>query len=144
MILPMKSHSKMPAASESQSQVALFQWAAWHQGKWPQLAYMFAIPNGGNRDRITGMLMKREGVKRGVPDIFLPWPSGPYHGLFIEMKTKKGKTTEEQETFLNWLAFNQYQAVVCRSTEQAIQVIERYLLLKERSVLGLQKAPNSA
>lgn len=31
---------------------------------------MFAIPNGGARDKVTAKLLKDEGVKAGAPDIF--------------------------------------------------------------------------
>jgi hypothetical protein len=117
-------------ATESQLQAALFLWASWHQGKWPDLGLMFAIPNGGARDTVTGAMLKREGVKQGVPDIFLPVARGPYHGLFIEMKAgKRGKVSEQQEYYLNRLAWNGYQAIVCRDTDSAIKAITNYMTL---------------
>lgn len=117
--------------TESQIQAALFQWAVWNVGKWPDLALMFAIPNGGARDAVTGAILKREGVKKGVPDIFLPVARGPYHGLFIEMKAgKRGKVSAEQEMYLNRLAWNGYQAIVCRSVDAGIQAITKYMALE--------------
>ena len=52
----------------------------------PELNWLFAIPNGGLRDKITAAKLKHEGVKPGVPDLMLPWPCRAYAGLFIEMK----------------------------------------------------------
>lgn len=40
-------------------------------GAWPLL---FAIPDGGRRDAVTGAHLKAEGVRAGVPDMFLAVP----------------------------------------------------------------------
>ena len=60
----------------------------------------FAIPNGGARNAITGAMLKREGVKKGVFDVFIGWARNGKHGLFLEFKKQKGGTvTPEQEQF---------------------------------------------
>ena len=46
---------------------------------------VFAIPNGGSRDRREAARMTAQGVKPGVPDLFIPRAAGKFHGLFIEM-----------------------------------------------------------
>ena len=112
---------------EHQLQVALFKWAkyasAWHPG----LKLMFAIPNGGARDAITGAMLKAEGVKAGVPDIFLPLSAGGFHGLFIELKTARGHPTPEQREWLMRLRHRGYAAVLCRGLDAAIDTITRYV-----------------
>lgn len=40
----------------------------------PELRWLHAIPNGGYRDKVTAGKLKAEGVKRGIPDVFLPLP----------------------------------------------------------------------
>ena len=60
--------------TESEEQQTLFRWAAMQCGKYPELALMFHIPNEGKRSWMTGGRMKAEGLKSGVPDIFLPVP----------------------------------------------------------------------
>ena len=70
------------AMSEHDEQVALFQWAGYQLGACPELALMFAIPNGGDRHPAVAGKLRDEGVKAGVPDIFLPVPRGKYHGMF--------------------------------------------------------------
>ena len=48
----------------------------------------------------AGRILKRMGVKKGVPDFFLGLPYGGYHGLWIELKVGKGKLSPEQAEFL--------------------------------------------
>ena len=135
--------------SESSQQKALFSWAADSVGKYPALAYIFAIPNGGLRDVRTATTLKAEGVKAGVPDIFLPCPKmgieliankvkdgynfTSYHGLFIEMKLEKyrnhknGGCSDAQIDFINYAASAGYYCKVCYSWKEARDVLIAYL-----------------
>lgn len=105
-----------------------------------ELAFMFAIPNGGKRDKITAGNLKAEGVKAGVPDIFLPVMYGPtqdspHGGLFIEMKkpaskpkhTGKGGVRATQTEYHRFLEEQGYAVVVCYSWEEARDAIIAYL-----------------
>jgi hypothetical protein len=67
-------------------QTALFMKASQFATRYPELRLMFAIPNGGSRDKREAANLKAEGVKSGVPDVFLPVPRHNYLGLFIELK----------------------------------------------------------
>src|SRR4051794_30465888 len=40
----------------------------------PQLKWLHAVPNGGERSKAVAGMMKAEGVKPGVADIFWPVP----------------------------------------------------------------------
>ena len=129
--------------SEHSHQVAFFSWAALNVGKYPALAYMFAIPNGGLRDVRVATNLKAEGVKSGVCDIFLPWPKGQafvgicpddyYHGLFIEMKIEKysnhknGGCSDAQIDFIEWVTSAGYYCKVCYNWEEAKDVVVNYL-----------------
>jgi len=113
--------------SEHEEQKALFDWANWEAKKYPELNRLFAIPNGGSRHLLVAKKLKAEGVKAGVPDIFFPLPKKPYHGLWIEMKYGKNKLTKEQEKWLNFLNERGYKAIVCYSSEEAIDVIRGYI-----------------
>jgi len=117
-----------PLPTESQEQQALFEWAAYAQGKYPELALMLAIPNGGHRHKATAGRLKAEGVKAGVPDIMLPVARCGYHGLFIEMKRASGgKLSQDQKRWLDELYAQGYACVVCTSWETAKKHIEQYL-----------------
>ncbi len=111
--------------TEAQEQEALFERA--------ELDYrtrdMFAIPNEGKRSVWEGARFKARGLKRGVPDIFLPVPSGKWHGMYIEMKRKKprGKLTSEQLDWLLRLTAKDYFCAVCYGWEEAWNWIEGYL-----------------
>ena len=115
------------ASSEHDEQVALFEWAALHQGRYPELGLLFAIPNGGKRDKLVAMQLQREGVKPGVPDLCLPVPSAGWHGLFIELKWGRNTTTDKQNEWLERLTEQGYLAVVCYGWQEAVDVIKDYL-----------------
>lgn len=137
------------SGSEHASQVALFAWAALSVGKYPALAYMFAIPNGGLRDIRVASSLKAEGVKSGVPDIFLPYPLWTHTipsednptgkhliykaGLFIEMKQEKyrnrknGGCSEEQINFIEYVKGAGYYCKVCYNWEEARDTLVNYL-----------------
>lgn len=108
--------------------------------KWFRLQYphitLFAIPNGGNRDAVTGAIMKREGVLAGVADLFIMVPSGGYHGLFIEMKTPTGKLQESQKVFAEQAFRNRYLYMVIRSVDDFMAVVKAYLELDAQDVKG--------
>ncbi len=112
---------------EEAEQAALFEWAAYETAQYPELAFMFHIPNGGKRDVVTAANLKRMGVKPGVPDIFLPVTRGPYAGLFIEMKHGKNQLTREQRAYLDALAAEGYDVAVCYSFQEAVTAVTRYL-----------------
>ena len=112
---------------EHTEQVALFKWAAANIAKYPQLKFMFAIPNGGKRNIQTARKLKAEGVKPGIPDIFLPVPKYHQHGLFIEMKFGKNKQTPAQKEVMSDLIQQGYACVVCYSWIESVCEIERYL-----------------
>ena len=107
--------------SEADEQAAVIEWCAWNK------VLVFHIPNGGARDARTGAQLKRQGVKRGVPDLCVPVARGGYHGLYIEMKTRTGRLSSEQETWLRRLQSEGYRAVVCRGAGQAINEIDDYM-----------------
>ena len=117
----------MKLRNEHAEQAALFSWAEFARDRYPELALMFAIPNGGHRHKAVAARMKAEGVKRGVPDICLPVPRGIWHGLYIELKTSTGRVSREQRRWIALLITQGYRADVCRGWQQARQLIEEYL-----------------
>lgn len=115
--------------SEGEEQAALFVWASWNIGRYPELRLMFHVPNGGSRNKIEAAKLKAQGVKAGVPDVWLPVARGAFHGLVIEMKVGKNKPTKEQKEFLHALIDQSYCSEVCYGWEEAREAIERYLSL---------------
>lgn len=113
---------------ESLAQQAVIKWwGCSHKGfGLPEWA-LFAIPNGAAREVVTGSILKREGVRSGIPDLFMAVPRGNRSGMFVEMKTLKGVLSPEQRAILPVLETLGYSTAVCRSAQEAISVIETYL-----------------
>ena len=100
----------------------------WFRYQYPSLSHvLFAIPNGGARDAVTGAILKGEGVVAGVSDLLLLRPSKGYHGLCIEMKTPKGRQSPEQMAWEDAVKAQGYKYIVCRSFEQFMADIQEYL-----------------
>lgn len=120
---------KQPAdtMSEHAHQVALFSWAWLARKQRPLLEMLVAVPNGGQRHKAVAAKIKAEGAKRGFPDIQLNVPVGKYAGLFIELKTAKGRVSEEQKAWIERLSAAGNRAVVCRGWLQAQSEIIKYL-----------------
>jgi hypothetical protein len=73
-----------------------------------------------------GKKLKRMGVLPGVSDIFMPRANKTYHGLWIELKIKPNKPTENQIKFLNQMLSEGYDACVCYTFDETISVIKRF------------------
>lgn len=121
--------------SEHAEQCALFAWAA--TSGIPQLKWMHAIPNGGERNKIVAANMKAEGQKAGVLDILLPVTTtrqfGHFAGLYIEMKKngrqgeKNGGLSDAQVEFIHFVHSQGYHTAVCYSWQEAVKAIKGYL-----------------
>ena len=115
------------AGTEHAHQVALFMHVATLIPKYPELKWMYAIPNGGKRDPITANRLKSEGVKSGISDICLPFAKQGYHGFYIEMKKPKGKESAEQKEFGAFLTEQGYLYTMCDSWDKAKSAVEWYV-----------------
>ncbi len=113
--------------SEAQEQIAVTRWAELQSNKYPELNLLFHIPNGSNKSKAQAGLFKAMGLKSGVPDLFLPVARGKFHGLFIEMKTKKGTLSQNQKNWLNDLETQGYMTAVAKGFEEAVKVLKEYI-----------------
>jgi VRR-NUC domain. len=113
--------------TEHQEQKALFRLFKLHERRYPELALAHAIPNGGHRHAAVAAKLKAEGVRAGVPDIFIPAPRGNSHGLYVELKTKGGRVSDAQRKMMAALAGQGYACLVCYGWEPAWEEIKAYL-----------------
>lgn len=94
---------------------------------------MFAVPNGGLRNKVQASRLKAEGVRPGVPDVFLPYPVGNHHGLYIEFKKpgtegrKAGGLSEEQIVYRDYLVSVGYSHKIAYNWLQAAELTVEYL-----------------
>jgi hypothetical protein len=86
----------------------------------------FAVPNGEKRTKIAGTRLKREGVKRGVADLFVMLCNQTYGGLFIEVKTKTGTQSKEQKEFEARAIEQGYCYKIARSLDDVIKIVTDY------------------
>jgi hypothetical protein len=107
--------------TEDQEQIALMHWA-----RLTPICrdYLIHIPNGGSRNVLEAKKFKAMGVKAGVSDLFLAYPSNRYGGLWIELKRKGGKLTEPQRHWLSCMNNLGYKACVCYGWGEAKLIIE--------------------
>lgn len=101
----------------------------WFSLQYPRLrGRLFAVPNGGRRDAVTGAKLKAEGVVAGVADLILLKSNRDYGALLIEMKTRKGRQRDSQKEWQNTVcADGEYKYVVCRSFDDFKREVSEYL-----------------
>lgn len=128
--------------SEQLEQTGLFGYLSLLESRFPCLKWVHHIPNGGLRNKRTASSLKRQGVKKGVWDIFLPHEAGS-SGLYIEMKDegidKKGRhfkksLTAEQKEFRDYAVLQGFKCIVCYSAEEALIEILKYIGTKPSEV----------
>lgn len=109
--------------TESEEQIDFIQWC-----KRNGIHKIFAIPNGGKRNIVTASKLKLEGVKAGVPDLFLAVSRHNCHGLFIEMKRAKGGSlSPKQILWRDWLIKEKYAWKRADGAKEAIRITRSYL-----------------
>ena len=88
---------------------------------------LIAVPNGGARNTIEASRLKSEGVVAGASDLILLVPNSHGQILCIEMKTDKGRQTENQRQFQAAIENVGNRYVICRSLEQFIHEVNTHL-----------------
>ena len=111
----------------------------WFNLQWPEYrGLLFAVPNGGARNKATAGKLKAEGVVPGVSDLILlvgkparkplrGFCDISSFGLCIEMKTKTGRQSPEQKAWQAKAEQFGYEYAVCRSLDEFIAVVNGYL-----------------
>ena len=106
----------------------------WFRLQFPEIGLLlFAVPNGGARNKREAGILKGEGVTAGVADMILLKPSGGFASLCIEFKTEE-KGSTQRETQKQWqkaaeAAGNKY--VICRSFDDFRKEVISYLFPKK-------------
>ena len=116
---------KQQSDMEHRLQVACVRW---FRMQYPEYAHaLFAVPNGGRRDAVTGAKLKAEGVLAGVADLILLKSNHDYGALLIEMKTATGRQQESQKKWQQSICANdEYKYIVVRSFDEFRHAIEDY------------------
>lgn len=97
--------------------------------KYPRLrGRLFAVPNGGRRDAVTGARMKAEGVVAGVSDLILLCRTPSYGALLIEMKRPGGKQSACQRRWQSIITEGgDFKYVICCDINAFMHEVSSYL-----------------
>ncbi|MCP4569029.1 MAG: hypothetical protein GY841_15755 [FCB group bacterium] len=138
---------------EEQFHIQFIDWCFANAGRWPDASIevprriragrgtievraktlaFFHPPNGGARDAVTGSIMHKMGVRRGVFDLWLPVPNKKYIGLALELKAPQKYMSKEQKNWSNFLELMGWRVEVCRSLAECIDVTTTYLNSREK------------
>ena len=110
---------------EDDLQAGCIQWFDSQYNKYSPLLYH--IPNGGKRNVREAARLKKQGVRAGIPDLFLAMANSKHYGLYIEMKALKGVLTDKQKYYIPILQGENYRVEVCRSLDEFMSVINEYV-----------------
>jgi len=90
----------------------------------------FHVPNGGHRKPVEAAIMKGLGVVAGVPDVIAIHQGRCYA---LELKAEGGRTTETQLATIAALEAAGAFTAVAEGVDRALQVLERWGLLRGRA-----------
>lgn len=82
----------------------------------------FAVPNGFKASSRAALMMKREGLLPGVPDVFCLLKNGKW--AIVEFKTEVGKVSPQQKVIIDKLLDHKQAVAVCRSTREAVLFVK--------------------
>lgn len=101
---------------------------SWFDLRYPKLSpLLFAVPNGGSRNKLEAVNLKRQGVKAGVADLILLFPRGGHGALLIEMKYGKGRQRDTQKSWQRTAEAAGYRYVICRKLDEFMCEVKKYL-----------------
>jgi hypothetical protein len=89
--------------------------------------FWFAVPNGSNRNAITGAILKKEGVRAGVPDLAIII-AGKSH--FLEVKRARGYLTKSQKAIKREIEQSGAAWAVAKGLDEALAQLEQWGALK--------------
>ena len=153
----MRNAARRTIPTESQEQAVLIEWwGHYARSKGIDERLLFSIPNGANKSIATAMKFKREGLRKGVPDLLLAYPRQfkihplntvhkvMFSGMFIEMKRKGQKATPDQIDFGSLLRKMGYSALICLGADEAMKAIKGYIDAEMAHNAATARVPRSS
>jgi hypothetical protein len=129
-----KSRAGSSCPSEEQEQIHFFSLIDRQIAKYPELKFVFAIPNGGFRKSFEAERLVRGGVKGGVPDVCFPQPRGGYVGWWGELKRQNGVPSDvspKQREWLEWLASQGWKTGWYKGGQEMFDSLMEYIKLQK-------------
>lgn len=124
---------KISVATEQQEQRAIVRWLSMHS---ILRNYYCKNNNEGKRTAVQGWNLKQQGLRPGVSDLLIYYPTKTYHGLWLEVKRNKKYSKSEmntdtwimQQEFLERVKSVGYAGETCYGFLDGKRIIEAYLL----------------
>lgn len=113
--------------AESNTQQECVRWFRLQYPRYTKL--LFAVPNGGARNKIEAGILKAEGVTPGVSDLILLLGRDGYNALCIEMKTtdRRSKQNDNQAEWQAAVEEHGSKYVVCRTVDSFMAEVTAYM-----------------
>ena len=86
--------------------------------------FCFSVPNGGSRNKLEAINLKRSGVMAGVADIVILLPMG--RCVFVELKSDKGRQSESQKIFQAKAEELGFEYLLWKSLRDAEEFVKNY------------------
>lgn len=115
---------------EHQHQSAFFTILRLNYRRFPELRFIFAVPNAAKRNPPLAAYLVAEGLTAGVPDVIVPMPRRGYHAAFIENKIGNNKMSPAQIKFRDFLIGEGYFVKACYSVTEQTKTLEWYLKIE--------------
>lgn len=97
--------------------------------QYPDLLYCATV--GGARMSINqAKAIKRQGYRKGIPDLIFYEARGGFYGLCIEIKKKGGRPSPHQRAWIADLQRRGYQALICKGLDACVEAFEDYFNLR--------------
>lgn len=96
---------------------------------------IFAVANGGSRNRLEAIKLKATGVKAGHPDLIIYSPKGVY---LMEVKTETGPLTKSQEEVFPQLQDLGLDLAIVRSADEAEAAFKAWGLPRKEFAVRFQ------
>ena len=123
---------------ESKEQELIFKWADLQSGLMPELKLLNGSLNGVKLSIGSAIKAKRQGLRKGYPDIALPVARAGFNALFIELKKADGgRLSKEQKEWLTALKKQGNFAVCAHGASKSIEIIKAYLRGDREALLRL-------
>jgi len=137
---------------EHGEQCIVISWCELNKEKYPCLGRIYSIPNMGKHHVSFRVKQANEGLKKGMLDLCLPFPTlennvsaiewnpdgtnnftpyeGPIYtccGLYIEMKIRPNGMSDEQKEWKEYFISKGYACFVAWSSDEAIEMIKNHV-----------------
>lgn len=84
-------------------------------------ALVLHVPNGGTRNPVEAVKLKRQGVVSGVPDLIVALPNGKT--VWLEVKSHRGRVSDNQKIVQAHLSSLGHCVAVVKTVDEAFAVV---------------------